>query len=278
MTNETEAGRRELLLGLSAAPLAASIARAAAPPEEWAVAPKKILDTFIRVQGDLTGAVCPWRWHGYMVAVTPTENPRILFACEGVETKKVLVRDNGFELWSKVMTMFKDPESGEVLNGKPWKNPFTGAMNTVKPNIIGSKTLYQVLDNGTIIGTNVDKDAKFAMPPEELKLNFTILGDKVQVFGQRKYPDRRPIPLAEFATTTADLGHVRDAKRPRVDAVFAAAFLAPWQGFLEMPQQPGHSLWHAVGRKMEGFDGLSPEYLEQARTYIPDVLDWVKAP
>ena len=83
--------------------------------------------------------------------------------------------------------------------------------------------------------------------------------------------------MAEYGTTAAEMAQVRDTSCPRVEAVFAAAFLAPWQPFLEMPQQPGHALWHAVGRKMEGFDGLSAEYLEQAKLYIPDVLDWVNA-
>jgi hypothetical protein len=278
--------RRETLLALSVA-AASSALPALAADDGWMTEPKRILDTYIRVQGDLSGKVCPWRWHGYMVAVTPTENPKVLFACEGVETKKVFIRENGIEMWSKVMTMFKDPDSGEVLNGKPWKNPFTGAMNTVKPNIVGSKTLYTVSDKGVVIGTKVGNEPNpflkdqpgakpAAPPPDELTFKFTVLGDKVQMFGQRKYPEKRPIPLAEFATTTAELAHIRDAKRPRVEAVFAAAFLAPWQGFMEMPAQPGHAVWHAVGRKMEGFEGLSPEYLEQAKMYIPDVLEWAK--
>jgi len=288
MTDATDITRRHTLLGLGAAAGATGlISPVNAATDDWMTTPKKILDAYIRVQGDLTGKVCPWRWHGYMVAVTPTDNPRVLFACEGVETKKVFVRDNGFELWSKVMTMFKDPDTGEVLNGKQWKNPFTGAMNTVKPNIVGSKTLYTVAADGTLLGTKIGTEANpflkdqdgakpAAPPPEELKLKFTVLGDKVQIFGSRKYPDKRPIPLAEFGTTTAELAHIRDINRPRVESVFAAAFLAPWQSFLEMPQQPGHAVWHAVGRKMEGFEGLSPEYLEQARIYIPDVLDWAK--
>ena len=278
---------RRSVLASTAALAMASASRAAAATDDWMTEPKKILDTYIRVQGDLTGKVCPWRWHGYMVAVTPTENPKVLFACEGVETKKVFVRENGFEMWSKVMTIFKDPDTGAVLNGKQWKNPFTNAMNTVKPNIVGSKTLYTVSEDGTIIGTKVGNEPNPflqaqpgakppAPPPDELKLSFTVLGDKVQIFGQRKYPEKRPIPLAEFGTTTGELAHIRDSKRPRVEAVFAAAFLAPWQGFLEMPQQPGHAVWHAVGRKMEGFEGLSSEYMEQAKIHIPDVLEWEK--
>jgi hypothetical protein len=103
------------------------------------------------------------------------------------------------------MTMFKDPVTGEVLNGKPWKNPFTGAMNVVKPNVIGSKTLYRVEADGRIIGTSVDKEARFPMPPMELKLSFLEIGDKLQITGQRSYPEKRPIPMAEYGTTTAEL-------------------------------------------------------------------------
>ena len=43
-----------------------------------------------------------------------------------------------------------------------------------------------------------------------------------------------------------------------------------------MPDQPGHAVWHAVGRKTRGFHELTPEYLAEAERYIPDVLAWAE--
>lgn len=237
--------------------------------------PKKILDTYVRVLGDLSGKVCPWRFHGTVLAVTPAEAPRVLFALEGAETKKVFRRENGFEIWSKVMTMFKNPDTGEVLTGKAWKNPYTGAINTVRSNIFGSKTLYHVSDSGLIRATRTLREANMAPPGVyDLRINFLVLGEKVQIDAERIGPDGRAISPTSFATNTAELADIRDDARPRVAATFSGTDVVSWQDFLEMPQHPGHAVWHTVGRKMEGFEGLTPEYMEQAKVLIPDVLDW----
>ena len=243
--------------------------------DEWMTNPKRVLDTYVRVQGDLSGKVCPWRFHGSMLAVTPTEAPRVLLAIEGAETKRVFVRDSGFEIWSKVMTLFRDPDTGEVLNGKSWKNPLTGAMNVVKPNIFGSKTLYSIAAPGRIVATRLGGGANMAPPGTfELRPKFIVLGDKVEIAVERFTPAGQRIPPTSFATNTAELAHVRDAARPRIEAMFSGTDVVPWQGFLAMAERPGHAVWHTFGRKMEGFDGLTPEYLEQAKIHVPDVLAW----
>ena len=276
MLESSNTSRRNMLVGASAAIGSAMTAnRARAANDEWMTEPKKILNTYIRVLGDLSGKVCPWRFDGTVLGVTPTEAPRVLFALEGAETKKVFLRENGFEIWSKVMTMFKNPVTGEVLNGKAWKNPYTGAINTVKPNIFGSKTLYQVSDSGLIRATRKLQEANMAPPGiYDLRIKFLVLGDKVQIDAERFGPDGRAISPTSFATNTAELADIRDVARPRVEATFSGTDVVPWHGFLEMPQHPGNAVWHSVGRKMEGFEGLTPEYLEQARILIPDVLDW----
>ena len=264
------------LAGAAAAELggeALAKSSATAGDDRWRTDPAQVLRNYMRISGDLSGKVAPFRWHGAYVAVLPDANPRVLFACESCETRKIIVRGpDSYEQWSKVMTVFKDPDTGAILNGTEWKNPFTGQMNKIEPNIIGSKTLFTVGSADTVIGRRLDTDAS-----ETITLKWTAIGDKVQLAAQRPYPEKRPIPLAELGTTTVDLAALRDSKPLRIEAVFAAVFLSPWQRFMAMPQQPGHSIWHAVGRKMKGFDELTPEYLEQARIYIPDVLAWAKS-
>ena len=207
-----------------------------------------------------------------MLGVARNQPARVLYDCEGAETKKVFVRDDGFELWSKVMTLFRDADSGEVLLGKPWKNPFTGAMNTVTPNVIGSKTLLRVRD-GKIMEERSINGAPAR--PVELTGDFTVYGDKVVMEFHRNPPRPFPAETASFATNTAELAHVQDPSRPRIEATFSGSDIVPWQPFMEMKPDQGHAVWHTNGRKMSGFDELSPEYLEQAQICIPDVLDWV---
>jgi len=234
--------------------------------------PRVELLDFLRVNGDLEGSLSPWLWTGAMIAVTPSANPLVLFACEGCETKKILRRADGvWEVWSKVMTCFKDPQTLEVLNGKDFVNPFTGRSVRVAPNVIGSRSLMSVDAAGLIRMRAVDA------PDTEgvvLTSNWVRSGDKVQHSVSRKLPEKRPIPLGEWSTATVSRDELFDDRLARVEAVFASTFIAPWQPFLDMAQVPGHAVWHAVGRKTRGFHEVSPEYMEQARKYIPDVLAW----
>lgn len=249
----------------SSADAALDLARRHADPHT------ELLD-YLRVNGDLDGSVSPWLWTGVMIAVTPSANPRVLFACEGCETKKIVRRENGvWEVWSKVMTCFKDPQTLEILNGREYVNPFTGRSVRVAPNVIGSRSLLSVDAAGRIRMRAADTpDAQGLV----LTSHWVRNGDKVQHSVSRELPEKRPIPLGEWSTATVGLEELFDERRSRVEAVFASTFLAPWQSFLDMPQQPGHAVWHAVGRKTRGFHEVSPEYMEQARRYIPDVLAW----
>ena len=280
--------RRNLNLGLSGvgALAALGVARGHAAKSALHTNPAQELRDYRRIQGDLSGKPAPNAWRGYYIAVTPDENPKVVFDCESCETKLVLPRDDGrFEVWSKVMTIFKDPETGEVLNGKTFRNPWTGEENLVAPNIIGSRSLYYVGDDGRItsaqfaLDTNAKKGENWSADIDTnmesaLTLTWTEMGDNVQMVGQRKYPDKRPIPLAEYGTTTVPLDQIRNPDLQRVDSIFGIVFLAPWQGFLKMGDRPGHSVWHCVGSKLKSFDELSPAYLAQAERYIPDVLAW----
>lgn len=252
----------------------------------WHTDPSQELRNYMRIQGDLSGKPAPNAWRGYYIAVTPDENPRIVFDCESCETKKVIPQgDDRYEVWSKVMTIFKDPETGEVLNGKTYKNPWTGEDNLVEPNIIGSRSQYYVGDDGRVTSAQFARDTNAAkgenwsaeIDPNmvsALTLTWTKMGENVQMVGQRKYPEKRPIPLAEYGTTTIPMEQILDPSLERVDSIFGIVFLAPWQGFLNMGSRAGSSVWHCVGSKLMSFDDLSPAYLEQAERYIPDVLAW----
>jgi hypothetical protein len=283
--------RRGFNLGLGGVATAAVAAQGARQSKATDVSalhlnPADELRNYLRIQGDLSGKPAPNAWRGYYIAVPPDENPRIVFDCESCETKKVIQQEDGrYEVWSKVMTIFKDPDSGKVLNGKTFLNPWTGEENLVAPNIIGSRSLYYVGDDGRITSAQFARDTNAAkgenwsaeIDPNmisALTLDWAIMGDNVQMVGQRKYPEVRPIPLAEYGTTTIPLKQLQDRSLERVDSIFGIVFLAPWQGFLKMGDRPGHSVWHCVGSKMKSFDDLSSEYLAQAEQYIPDVLAW----
>jgi hypothetical protein len=230
------------------------------------------LRDYLRLNGDLDGHLAPWLWHGVMIGVTPDVNPRVLFVCEGCETKKVMRRDaRTWEVWSKVMTCFKDPATLEILNGREYANPYTGQLVKVEPNVIGSRSLLDVDEAGRIRMRPLDAPQS---PGVVLKSDWVRNGDKVQHSASRKLPDKRPIPLGEWSTATVSIEELFDERLARIEAVFASTFLAPWQSFLAMPQRPGHAVWHAVGRKTRGFHEVDAAYMEQARRYIPDVLAW----
>lgn len=280
--------RRAFGVGLGATAALAATKNARAADDSWHTDPQQALHNYLRIQGDLSGRPAPNPWRGHYIAVTPDENPKVVFDCESCETKKVFPRDDGtYEVWSKVMTVFKDPDTGEVLNGKTYKNPWTGEDNLVEPNIIGSRSLYYVED-GQVTAAQFARNTNAAAGENwsaeidpgmtaTLSLEWSVMGPKVQMAGRRKYPEVRPIPLAEYGTTTVDLAQILDPDLTRIESTYGIVFLAPWQGFLNMGNRPGHSVWHCVGSKAQSFDDLSPAYLEQAEKYIPDVLAWANA-
>ena len=230
--------------------------------DAWAATPGSVFRNFVRVRADLNGGVSPWWWSGVYVAVTPDQNPRVLFAAEGCETKRVeRLDENRYEIWSKVMTVFKDPETGEILNGREYRNPFTGEANQVEPNVIGSHMILEPDEHGRITERLADGGE-----PAVLDLSWVRSGDKLLMVGSRDYPEERPIPLAEYGTTVVDVPALNDPGPSRVEAVFSSVYLAPWQRFLAMPDQPGHAVWHAVGRKTHGFHELTPRLPGRSRT------------
>ena len=274
--------RRAIGVGLAAATAVAAgapkkgQAATSNTDESWHTDPVQALRNYIRIQGDLSGRPAPNPWRGHYIAITPDNNPRIVFDCESCETKKVMPRDDGsYEVWSKVLTVFKDPETGEILNGKTFRNPWTGEDNLIEPNIIGSRNLYyvegdRIMHSQLAREANAQKGENWSAEIDpgmtnEVTLTWAVMGDKVQMVGHRSLPERRPIPLGKYGTTTVDLSEIRDPSLTSVNSVYGIVFLAPWQGFLNMGNRPGHSVWHCVGNKAKSFDDLSTTYLEQAK-------------
>ncbi len=238
--------------------------------DAWAGTPERLFRNFVRMRCHREGGIAPWWWSGVYVAVTPDRNPQVLFAAEGCETKRfVRLAEDRYEVWSKVMTVFKDPDTGAIVNGKQYRNPFTGELNRVEPNVIGSHVILQPDGEGRISETPAAGGETVV-----LDLSWVRSGDKVLMTGSRDYPEQRPIPLAEYGSTVVDIAALNDDGPGRLEAVFSSVYLAPWQRFLDMPDQPGHAVWHAVGRKTRGFHELTPAYMSEARRYIPDVLAW----
>jgi hypothetical protein len=302
-TNEPAAAlsRRDLgrvLTAASAATLGFGAAEAAGLPadaDQSLVAfredPAAELRNYLRVMADLDGSVAPWWWTGHMMAVLPDENPRILFRAEGVESKQVLDigKDGDTIVRSKVMTMFRDPDTNEILNGKTYVVPFTNETVEVKPNVIGSVTRYfskdgkvqqTILSNetGATISGLRNNQVLANNQTDELGLTWRVCDGKVFLHGKRKYPEQRPIPLAELGTQIIDGREMADAALTRFNNSFSAVFLAPWQGFLNLAgKKQGHAVWHATGHKVKGLNVLPSDYLAEAEKYIPDVLAWKKA-
>ncbi|MDE0454020.1 MAG: DUF1838 family protein, partial [Gammaproteobacteria bacterium] len=204
--------------GNEGAPALGEDASSADLSDAWSATPESTFRNFVRVRADLNGGVSPWWWSGVYVAVTPDANPRVLFAAEGCETKRVeRLDENRYEIWSKVMTVFKDPETGEILNGKEYLNPFTGELNQVEPNVIGSHMILEPDAQGRI----TERPAAGG-DPAVLDLSWVRSGNKLLMVGSRDYPEERPIPLAEYGTTVVDVPALNDPGPSRVEAVFSS--------------------------------------------------------
>ena len=66
---------------------------------------------------------------------------------------------------------------------------------------------------------------------------------------------------------------VMDPKVQWAHCHFAGHVLMNWYPWMEMPNQPGHMLWHATGYKVRSWDSLPRDYLAKATSEYAEIFD-----
>lgn len=275
--------RRSLLAGsgLALFPVLAPSLGAAAPSidllsdapnlkDPWMEDPQKLFENFLRSQGDLTGRISPQWWRGAYLAIFADRQPELMFRMEGCEMKRVVeLGDGDFEFQYRIFTCFQHPDTGEMLNGQPWRNPVTGEEVIVQPNISSALRIVRLTDRGIV---EITPESGFEAL---IHMQWTARGPYMMYNGHKDRPVDRPIPIKEFATSFHDRAAAADFSAPRLEMQFNSTFVAPFQPWMKMPPNAGIAVWHASGHKAADVQSLPAAYLEQLAKYRPELAEWI---
>ncbi len=110
------------------------------------------------------------------------------------------------------------------------------------------------------------------MPDDPPNFEWEAVEGTVWVHSSRVYPPGMTTPRAERQTAFALLKEFLDPDAKRYSAHFSSTFFAPWLGWMEMEDRPGHMIWHAGGVKLSSIDQLSPRYRERIEREYPERL------
>jgi len=238
--------------------------------DPWMSDPQRRFENFLRSQGDLSGQVSPQWWRGAYLAIFANRQPEVLFRMEGCEMKRIVQRADGeFEFQYRIFTCFKHPETDEMLNGLPWRNPLTGEETIVQPNISSALRIVKLTDRGIV---EISPETGFEAV---IHLHWTARGPYMMYNGHKDRAADRPIPIKEFATSFHDRAAAADFSKPRLEMQFNSTFVAPFQSWMKMPAGAGIATWHASGHKADNVDSLPAAYLEQLFRYQPGLREWL---
>jgi hypothetical protein len=230
--------------------------------------PENNLQALARMAASLKEEDVPWWYDGTIYAVLPGQNPRALFRFEGMELYWLRHLPAGeYELIGNTVTFLRDLETGEWLT--EFRNPFTGAVNEVKPAIQGG---------GPGRGFNYSvKGIRFTpaldrMPEKPLLLSWTFARDLVWLHNETVYPPGLPPPRAQRQTMFATRRDFTDPALDSVPALFSSTVHMPWLRWMDMEGHPGHLVWHASGVKLKSVAELPAEYRARAEKEYPQML------
>jgi hypothetical protein len=265
--------RRDMLLlaGTLAAPGFTTAAEFDPQTQDpWMDDPQQSFTNYVRLMGDTSGRVSPQWWRGAYMGVFEDRHPELLFRLESCEMKRCLrVSAHEYEFQLRLFTMFRDPVSNEILNGKRWHNPITGKDVVVEPNISGADKIIRLVD-----------DEIFDIVPAkgtEMRVNlwWSAQGPYMMAHTYRERPLDRVIPQTDYLTLFGDRAAAADFGATRLETRFNTTFISPFQHFMDTPREMGFSVWHASGHKAESVASLPSEYRRELAHYRPELSDWI---
>ena len=234
--------------------------------------PKRSFINYVRLMGDTSGRVSPQWWRGGYLGIFEDRHPELLFRLESCEMKRCLrVSEHEYEFQYRIFTMFLDPVTGDVLNGKRWRNPITGKDVVVEPNISGADNIVK-LEDDRIVEIVPARDIKVAAD-----IWWSVQGPYMMAHVYRDRPEDRVIPIVDYLTLFGDRAAAAEFETPRLETRFNTTFVAPFQRFMETPTEQGIAVWHASGHKAESVASLPSRYRSELARYRPELADWIDA-
>jgi hypothetical protein len=279
MTFQTELSRRALgeVLAASALSVGAmvgpSTARAAVTPDR--VAGLSIRDrvrAFVKAQASLNEEKVIWRTRGVIMAYVPGRTPEPILRFKGCEQQWVKpVSDTKFVRYNSLINFMCDYETDEIIS--EFKNPFTGKTNKVSHYVSRVPEGMETSEEGVFINIVRQAYPDF-YKGSQFDMDIAVIEDDMSFRGEVKWPaELRQPPSGSMQSFFSRYSEIMDPKVKWAHCHFAGHVLMNWYPWMEMPDQPGHMLWHATGYKVRSWDSLPPDYLAKATTEYAQIFD-----
>ena len=225
------------------------------------------LTAMIKMRGSLLAEDVPHWYYGTIYAVLPGKTPLPLVDFEGSEIDYYERQPDGsYHAYAATASFFRDTWSGKLL--EVFDNPITGKRNEVQPNTISVDAHYVYSVNGFKRSDDprpVDPDQKITR-----LLNWRESGEHIWLTMRRAYP--AGLPMGEHQLVRGSLAELHDPSQPKVYTTAAPTFIAPWLGWMDMKDHPGHTVWAGPARKLDRVEDYPRELLELMQKHFPEKL------
>ena len=263
---------------LEAGAVSASLAATPALAKD-AYDPRKTSAALVKLEAYADGRPAPWWYTGTIYAVRERTKPKALFRFEGSETYWADPKPSGeADIHSRTITFFRDVDTDAWLDA--YENPYTGQKNAPRPNVLNGQSLFPADGSpprpkatGHTAPTEIAPQGLDAVDPSKPSGSFKwiVLGDMVLRMGDRAFPSKLQ-PSMEAQSTFGDAKTFFNPNAKSMGAQFSSTTFSPYMGWMDMPEEPGHLVWHASGYKTRGFSELPAEYRARAEAILPGVL------
>ncbi|MDG2243558.1 MAG: DUF1838 family protein [Rhodospirillaceae bacterium] len=223
------------------------------------------LTNLLRMSASLDPEDCPWYYNGTIFGIIGEEAPRPLYTFRGMEiyqTKKI--EDGRYFFTGGTVSYITDLESGEWLY--KFQNPYTGKTNDVPAAVQGHNPERGF--NYTVNGVEPNWAAD-RIPDKPLRLWWTAAGEYVWLHNETVYPPGMPSPRKQRQTNFARREHFTDPSVRKIPSTFTSTFFSPWPRWMKMGDQPGHTIWHASGAKLDSVEDLPSDFYTRIKAEYP---------
>ena len=211
-------------------------------------------------------------WFGKAFSRRMGERDKVLFDVEGMNVRSCSTisdpkRGKGYHLVTREILLYKDAETGNVLN--TWENPWTGEeveVMHVANDPVNSKGYVNGRDG---------KPGKFAgdVIGDKWQMNFTI-------------PLFYPNPLAsefqkeiggtyhatEMFNFLGDVDDLTDMSKDTADVQIGWARMSDWLPWMNMQGRDGVIYMHTAGRKLESWDDMPKAFKDDIKKHYPEYV------
>ena len=230
-------------------------------------APKDALTAMIKMRGSLLAEDVPHWYYGTIYAVLPGQAPLPMVNFEGSEIDYYERQaDGSYHGYAATASFFRDTVTGKLI--ETFDNPITGERNTVRPNTISVRAHYIYTINGYKRSDDprpIDAAASIAD-----RLHWREMNDDIWMTTRRAYPEG--VAMGEHQLIRGSLAELHDPDTVKVYTTAAPTFIAPWLGWMNMRDHPGHTVWTGPAKKLDRVEDYPRELLALMEKNFPEKL------